>query len=90
MTADLLLVGSYVDLMDLHSTQAARSTMIPRTGSTQCVCNGSDDLMRWIQRVEPMSTGKDYQPLSSNEPFAIDRAVSHCREMILSSGGNTR
>lgn len=50
MTADLLLVGSYLDLMDLGSTQGARSTRIPRTDSTQCVCMGGDDSTRWIQQ----------------------------------------
>ena len=50
VTADLLFIGTYIDLRDLRFTQSARSTTIPRTSSAECVCTGGDDSLRGVQK----------------------------------------
>jgi hypothetical protein len=74
VTADLLFIGTYIDLRDLRFTQSARSTTMPRTGSAACACIRGDDSMRGIQKS---GARKDYQTPSSNHLFVIDRAVAH-------------
>jgi hypothetical protein len=76
VTRDLLFIGTYINLRDLRFTQSARSTTIPRTGSA-CVSIRGGDSMRGIQKS---GARKDYQTLSSNDRFVIDRAVSHAEK----------